>query len=264
MTINPTKDLIMKHFLLLFILSLLIGKDIQAQKINDFEVALGGNQGYFKDYQFSPLHYKETGALLSLEYSRRKVEGNSLFTAKLDAGLDFLNADIADYLTTNIWDLDIEVAYLRKVNVATKFDLFVGPQYHTKVNFIDFNGLGGFSWLFAHSMDLKARAEYQLPNNQSLSSSLSIPLVGFLNRPVHNTYDKELLEAFEERFLGFIFSGDLATVNKYVAFDWETKYRRPLTKKTDLSVTYALAYQRVTDDTEFTHLQNQLRVGIVF
>lgn len=254
----------MKKIILLLLLSFFIGQEVQAQQINDFEIALGGNQGYFKDYKFSPLHYNETGALLSLEYSRRKVEGNSILTAKLDAGMDFLNTDIADYLKTNIWDVDIEAAYLRKLPVATKFDLYAGAQYHTKINFVDFGGLDGFSWLFNHSLDLKVRGEYPLANNQSLSSSLSIPIVGFLNRPVHTTYDKDLLEAFEERFIGFIFSGDLSSVNKYVAFDWETKYRRPLTKKMDLAVTYALAYQRVTDDTEFTHLQNQLRVGIVF
>jgi len=250
--------------MLFFLWSVVMSGHIQAQKINDFEIALGVNQGYLKDYKFSPLHYKETGALLSMEYSRRKVAGKSILTAKLDAGIDYLNSDVADYLKSNVWDFDLEVAYLRKLEASTKFDLFVGGQYHTRVNFIDFGGLNGFSWLFAHTLDIKARAEYQLPNNQSLSSSLSIPVVGLLNRPGYNIYDKEILEAFEERFIQFIFTGDVGSVNKYVAFDWETKYRRPLTKKMDLAITYGLAYQRVTDDTQFTHLQNQLRVGIIF
>ncbi|MGC3945701.1 MAG: hypothetical protein QM762_14465 [Chryseolinea sp.] len=90
---------------------------------------------------------------------------------------------------------------------------------------------------------------------------MSIPLLTNLVRPPYNGFDQYIVE-HENEVAHLSVRGKTATFNKYIAFDWKTRYQYNLSERVGLVFNFLLRYQFVAGDNNVKHLQNQLTTGI--
>lgn len=262
------KNLLKLKLLFLLLFSFLFN-NVFAQKENNSsrkEIAafVGYDYGYYKDLNFSPLNYKIKGVAFSLKYNSLSRNGNSIFSAAVNFAPINLHSKASQYFITSDIIGKVELSYLRKIKKSSnKYALFLGGQYSSDVHFVDYEGLRAFSFLFAHTLDVKGVLQYQINENHFLKSSLSIPVFGNIVRPPFGGFDKEL-DANRDKIFRLITNGDFGSFNKYIAFDWSTEYAIQLSKKWDFKFLYSLIYQRTPGNQKLITLQNRIHIGAAF
>lgn len=255
------------YFLLLLILLTTItnAQDKQTNspdyKQAELTLKIGLNQAYLKDLQISKLHYRQTGLVYGIDFSRKKQK--SIFNIRLDYHNIKGKTDASDYFTltgNHVGNLSIE--YLRKLKKApAKWSFYLGPQFKTSFSYFDWGGQSSFSFLINHSLGLTLHTDYILSKKHSLHSTLSLPLFNLLVRPPWAGYDLEL-ETNLDKPLKLITNGDLTSVNKYRAMDWYFNYRNQLSEQWALNFQYRFQYQLITGERQINFMQNQYFVGL--
>ena len=236
----------------------------EKELLNQIGIAIGTNQGFVKDLNFSALNYRESGLLYSLEYIRKQRNGKGILIADADVSLGKLKTKASDFFTSNNTMANLEVSYLRKINLKSpKWETFVGVQYNTYLQILDWYDFESFSFLATHGIGPKAMVSFKLNHRNRFQTSLFLPLFQNLVRPPYNGIDETIIEN-QDNTLKLIVSGKLASLNKYFAFDWKLNYSFALTQRFDLNVSYVLRYQNVNEVNKFVHLQNQLTTGLTF
>ena len=155
---------------------------------NSIGLAIGLNTGAFQDLHFSPLIYQEIGPAYNLNYRKKKENKRRLWTANLFFSNGKLTTEASDLLECRYIIADIEVACLKQLNeTKEKFDFYIGAGYHLDFGVIIFNDvLQSFTFLVAHSLDLKGQVNYELNEKNELLGSLSLPLATLLVRPPYS------------------------------------------------------------------------------
>lgn len=260
----------MNNFILLNLL-FLISISIKAQNSyeeedlrNQIAIAIGFNQGFVKDLNFSVLNYRENGSSYSLEYNRKQRNDRGIWIFNADVSLGKIKTKATDFFTSNTTMVNLEVSYLRKVKLEkSKWQMFVGGQYNSYLQILDWNDLESFSFLATHGIGPKVLVNFKLNYRNRFRTSFFIPLFQNLVRPPYNGIDESIIEN-QDNTLKLIVSGKPAFLNKYFAFDWKLNYIYVLTRKFDLKFSYLLRYQNVNEINKFIHLQNQVTTGLNF
>jgi len=225
---------------------------------NRIGLSLANNIGYFKDSNFSTLNYKQSGQTLGLQYTKLK---KNRFNVRLDFSPSELNSDFSEVFKAAhlIGNLSLQYQW-RMPSQNDKLQWYVGPEYKSNLNLIDFRGFFAFSALIAHSLNVSGTAYYQIGERHRLKGSFAIPIVSIMVRPPYNGYD-EALAVNENNPLKLITNGKPMSINKYQAFDLGLEYDFQLLKCLDIKLGYALHYQRVKDVHTLVHAQNQIILG---
>ncbi|WP_423148380.1 hypothetical protein [Rubrolithibacter danxiaensis] len=229
---------------------------------NKIGIEAGINVGYLKDRNFSPLNYNETGAIFSLNYIHVKPAMKSILTADLDFTNGKLKADPTDFFNAISLSGNLEVSLLWKVSQSKNNRLlfFLGPQYNSYLQYIDWNERETWSYLTTHGIDLKGSVLYKLSDKKTFQSSLSIPIVQLLVRPPYNGFDQYIVQN-QEKVLKILLRGELASFDKYYGFDWKTLYKYAASNHLDFNLSYMLRFQQVNGFNKMVHFQNQLTAG---
>lgn len=229
---------------------------------NKIGIQLGYNQGYLKDLNFSVLNYQEGGVMYSLQYSRQQPNGKSIFNVDGDFSLGKLKTSASDDLTSSITMSNLEISYVRLLSPkeqTTRF--YLGGQYNTYLQILDWNNLESFSFLVTHGVGVKGLLAYNFNPKHQFTTTLFIPIFQNLVRPPYNGIDETVLEN-QDNTVKLIFLGKPSSFNTYVAFDWTFNYAYSLSNKFALTATYLVRYQQVIEINRTKHLQNQLTVGM--
>ena len=228
---------------------------------NQIGFEIGINKGYFKDLNFSSLNYREGGTLFSLNYIRWKPDRQHMFTADVDFASGKMKSDVTEFFDAQHILGNIELSFLWQLRLMENRNLsfFLGPQYNSFIQYVDWNDQSGWSYLATHGLNIKGFVRYKA-SRRSFETSLSIPLVQVFVRPPYNGYDLFIQENSEDVFK-IIFRGELASFNEYVAVDWKTVYRYAASNHVDFVFGYLFRYQGVSGYNKVTHFQNQLTFG---
>ena len=249
------------HSLIFWSVALAQSEDVPVNQIG-FEI--GPHFGYLLDLNFSPLNYRESGILLSLDYKRNSKNGNLLFVADLDYTYGKLKTDADDFFTTPFHQGNIEVSVLFKLRKGKpgKLTFFIGPQYNSFFQYLEWGDeRESWSYLMAHGLNFKCFGAYNITTTSRLETSLSIPLLSNLVRPPYNGFDQYIVD-HSEKVIALSFRGEPATFDKFLAFDWKTTYRYQASDRVGLLLGYMMRYQRVPGANELTQFQNQFTTGL--
>ncbi len=228
---------------------------------NSIGFRVGYDQGYLKDLNFSPLNYNEGGLLYALNYTNQSPNEKGIFNVAFEFSSPQLKAKTSGYLTSYLTMANLEIAYVRRVTTKEKLSLYLGGQYSSYLQIADWQDFESFSFLASHGIGIKGLLSYNLDSKHRFSSSLFIPVFQFLARPPYNGIDEEVIEN-QDNIEKIIFNAKPTSFNQYLAFDWRINYLFSLSKRFDLSATYLLRYQNLSEINKVIHLQNQLSVGL--
>ncbi len=223
-------------------------------------LSAGYNYGWFKDTNYSPLIYTSKGRLFALTYEHEGKKGN-LFQAQLSYSGGEDTTPFSDSFMADFWQGDIELAWLKKLNVANpKTDLYLGGQYHFDLNmniFIDTDY--AFTFLFAHRFELKTKLNHQINQKNSFHLSAAIPVASYVVRPPYTGYDDDL-DANQDKYLKLVSTnGDWRTFNKYFAIKFNAGYNYQLTERIGTSINYDFNFQK---ESQFKQAQHQVKLGL--
>ena len=258
----------MEKYILICLL-LMLGKlgfsqtNTTEQTKNCVGLQVGYNHGYLKDLNFSPLNYKEGGLLYALNYTNQNPNGKVILNVDIEFSSAQLKTKASDYLASNLIMANFETSFVRKVSKEKKLLIYIGGQYSSYLQIIDWQDYESFSFLASHGVGVKGLISYNLTAKHRFSSSLYIPVFQFLARPPYNGIDENIIEN-QDNIAKIIFNGKPVSFNQYLAFDWKINYLYSLSKRFDFSATYLLRYQNVSEINEVVHLQNQLSIGLKF
>ena len=175
-----------------------------------------------------------------------------------------MNSQFSELFEATHWNGNIWIDYLFALpSKSEPLQLFLGPEYRLNLNLIDWQGLNGWTFLFAHNFSVAGAAQYQMGDRHQFNVRLSIPLFSNVVRPPYNGFNESFSER-ENSALKLITVGDLMSLNKYQAFDFSLNYNYQLTSFLDLKLGYELHYQRIVTDHKWILGQHQFLVGTTF
>ena len=229
---------------------------------NQIGLEIGFIKGHYKDLNFSPLNYTENGSLFSVSYVRRKPEGKHLFTADIDFANGQMKSEGSGFFSSQHILGNIEFSFLWRLNQRKNNNLsfFLGPQYNSFIQYVDWNDQSSWTYLATHGLNLKGFVGYKASQRRRFEMSISIPVVQIFVRPPYNGYDLYIQENSENVFK-LIFRGELASFNQYIAVDWKTVYRYAASDHLDFVFGYLFRYQNVSGYNKVTHIQNHFTFG---
>lgn len=234
----------------------------QAAKIRKDQVGLnvGYNFSFLYDRNFSPLFYQEQGIVYSINYEW--IGNKTIFFAGLNFSQGKLMTKISDFFESKYIKGEIDLGYLRRAFTSGngKFQHYLGGGLHSYNHYIDYDDQESFSFLFAHSIDLKYTAMYNISDRNRLQFRISLPVLTLLTRPPYNGYDEELKEN-EESPLKLITNGTITSVNNYFAVNSQFIYSYSLSQRFDMNCQYKFSLHRSQMTEKLVHIQNQIFVG---
>jgi hypothetical protein len=223
----------------------------------------GYMHGYLKDQNFSPLNYVENGILYNINYKKQKPNSKNIFTIGLDFSSSNLYTKASKYFTTSSVIANINLSLVSKIVTKSKKNIciYLGGQYNSYIQYLDWRDQAAFSYIAIHGFSIKGLAQFNIIKKHQIETSLSIPLIQVLARPPYNGLDENIIKN-ENNKVKLIYTGNLTSINKYIAIDWKTCYKKPISKKINLSIAYLLRYQKVTGVNKLIHFQNLLSTGL--
>jgi len=232
-------------------------------RIRTLQIQVGQNFGYFKDLNFSPLNYKMDGILFSADHIRTTKKGNIL-RYHLDYGQGNLTSSASERFTSGYLIGSAKFDFWKKLNTQNKnLTILLGPGYGFDFDYYEFENQDAISFLVGHNLNVGGMVKYNLNEKHTLSSSFSLSLLSFVNRPPYAGFDEQL-EIEADKPLKLLTSVETASLNKYISFDWGLNYTYQMTSKLDLNLGYNLKYQRYNDVKQFTQAQNQINLGLTY
>ncbi|AFM02608.1 hypothetical protein Fleli_0106 [Bernardetia litoralis DSM 6794] len=232
-------------------------------KKNTIGMQAGYTQSYIKDLNYSPLNYSAQGFNIGLSYERITKKEN-LFFLKTDFSSSTLSHKISDKFDADRYLVNLEIGYLKNIHLSNeKLNLKIGGSYHSYIDATFFDGIEAITFFTLHGVDISTRFSYQISSKKRLTTSLSVPVFGLLVRPPYTGWDKFIIESQDTPAKVF-FRGDLASINKYVALNWNLNYSYSLSPKWNLSAQYQLRYYKTKELDLAKYLTNQLSFGANF
>lgn len=246
-------------------LLLLFSLSLKAQKKNTIGLSYGLNSSLLKDLNFSPMHYKETGHLFSMQYLRDRPNKKNIFEVSIDFSFGKIKTEASAFFTSNFIYGKINAFYYRnfKTSKTGKFNFCAGAGYTTNVFFFEWNDYEAFSYVATHGLTINFKTKYLINKRNQIVTTISVPFLQLLARPPYNGRNEFIIEN-QNSPAKIFFNGKFTSFNKYYGFSWITKYNFSVNKLIDLSVNYNLNLQKVTGSNKLIHLQNQVQAGLNF
>ncbi len=234
-------------------------------KNHQLSVLVGANQGFVKDANFSALNYSENGLLYALKYVKHKSNRKSFFQIDIDYSDSDLTTITSEHFTSLSTLANVEISYLRKLKQPKNEQLtfYLGGQYFFSLQILDWLNFEAFSFTAVNGIGLKGHVHYNINKKSMINSSLFIPLIQNLSRPPYNGIDEFILKN-EDNSAAIIFAGEIATINKYLGFDWSVNYSYSLFNHFNIITSYTLRYKKLPKVNKMIHLQNQITVGLTY
>ena len=250
-----------KYITTIIIIVCFFSVDINAQdRFSSLNLTLGFNNGLLKDENFSPLNYSHSGLLYGIEYL--KVNNENKFATSVDYYNSILETDVSGNFEADLTIVNFKASYQWSIkNINSKLKLHIGGELHASVNYINYNDKDAYSFLAAYSLNLKPSITYNFNNKNSINSSFSFPLIGFLVQPPYNGFDEQL-EDNEDKPLKLLTDGEVTLPNKYFSFNWNVKYMFKIGKKINPFVKYQFNYQQASKSHSFKQVINQVTLGL--
>lgn len=184
-----------KLLLFLFGLTLFQALPMDAQSLepvyrNQITLTIGGQKGYFKDENFSPLNYRSGGLRFGLGYDRITTTGQ-LISAELGVNLTTLTANVPEPRKPDRFLIDLSLGYFKALPGETEDRQFhLGLKYRTYADITLYEGSEALSFFALHGVEVAGRGSWRTGTKSRLHSAVSLPVFGLLVRPPYTGWDK--------------------------------------------------------------------------
>lgn len=249
---------------IILILAFTASTNIFGQVNNVKKHSVGLSAGYnfssVYDHKFSPLLYSERGTNYLLNYIR--INDKAILSMALNFSEGELKTKASRFFDSKYIKAEIDFGYLRRAFASANSNImqYLGTGLHSYNHYIDYDGQGSFSFLIAHSIDLKYTINYRCANRNNLQLRISLPVVTLVVRPPYNGYDEELKENRSEPFR-LITNGKIASINNYFAITNQLIYSYSLTQRFDINCQYKFGLYYTRFEEKLVHIQNQIFIG---
>lgn len=223
------------------------------------QIGIGYTQLYTKDLIFSPLNYSGNGLLYNLAYERQSKSGNNRFTLSAAFSSDDLKASTPNTINPIYIYADAGLSFTTRLFASkqSKTEYFLGAAYNTRAFYMDYDDQEAFSYTATHGLSILGVLEHQLSSKNWFRTSLSVPFVQLLARPPYNGIDAFIIEN-QDNVAQILFSGKLASFDRFQAFFWKTDYYHAVSRFFDVGLRYDLGYQKTTQPVKAILWQHQL------
>ncbi len=247
---------------------------------NHFRIGIGVDYIKTLDFKVSPIMYQALRNNLHFGYENRLKKG--IFLVNLNVFLGTLKpsdgisrkiyyeeTDIYgnvknDFLELKLMQMgvNLEIGYLPRLTkiTNTKAIFYAGGSLSENLTFNpSFMSIGTINFV---SLSPKVMLDYYLPNGKPIIVSLSFPVVSLVTRlPYHNA------PAYPDKNnIGAFFTGNniVKTVNHFQNAQFSAKYNWLVLKKLSVDVAYSFFWMHHYEHEHFTHVGNQVSLGINF
>ena len=238
------------------------GRDEVIRK-NILQLQFGPELGYFKDLNFSPLNYSNSGLVIDFSYQRYLKNANRLFVSTGISSGD-LNTAVSEFNTSDHYNFNLELGFLKNIPInASELKLWLGGQYHFYFDAIFYEGTEAITFYGLHGFDLTGSISWDISSKHELSSTISLPVFGLLLRPPWTGWDKYIVE-HEDNRLPLYFRGKWTSLNDFLAFNWNIQYHFAITPGWSLTAEYQFRYYRTDELKTAIIMSNQFTAGTRF
>lgn len=234
-----------------------------AQYKNSVEISYNIIGGHLKDINFSPLIYTIKANTFGLNYSHQNPQGKNFTELQFDYGQGEITTKVSDFFTTNITLVNINITQLRKISVTKneKLATYLGAQYQSKTQLLSWRMFESYSFAASYGLGIKGLAIYRFNKKHSLQTSIALPMVGLIVRPPYAGNDDYITANGEDK-LKVLTHGKIASLNEYIAVDWQTNYKYNISKRFDAQLKYSMNFQQYNIPKKAILLQNNISLGI--
>ena len=238
------------------------GRDEVIRK-NILQLQFGPELGYFKDLNFSPLNYSNSGLAINFGYQRYLKNDNRLF---FSAGFspDELKTDASEFNTSDHYNLNLELGFLKNIRTnSPKIKTQLGGQYHAYFDIVFYDSESAITFYGLHSLDLTGSISWDISSRHALSSTISLPVFGLLIRPPWTGWDTYISE-HEANRLPLFFRGKWTSLNDFFAVNLNIQYQFAIGPGWDLTAKYLFRYCRTDELKTAIIASNQFTIGASF
>lgn len=223
----------------------------------------GFNNGAIRDYNISPLIYKNFGPSFGFDYERLSANKKNLFLGNVIYIGGKGTTIASDSLTTEYIDGAISFAWLRKTtDLPKQGKLYVGGGYASSINFMQFNNVfESFSFTLSHGLSLNARGLWNFDEKQSLDVGLASPIFSLLVRPPFAGYNSELERNLERPLRLITNDGNWVSVNTFFMLNSRIRYQYHFNEKFSGTFAYNFMIQSLA---RVRHYGHQCTLGIIY
>ena len=223
------------------------------QAVYRISISTGIHRYYTRDKVYSPLIYKGTGAPLDIEYLNHKTKRDyriylnytqTKVTSSITSNKDGFYSNYFDFLNINLG-----FHYLRYIQSYRGWDIQLGGIWD---NFILYKNqvfiYDNSQWSLDMFSELKVACHARKAINEKshIQADISYPLLSYVMWRVYapQHFPEKILQYDEDKLSvgALLKSGDFLTLNKFVNFEFSTRYYLSLSKHLGLSMVYMFQY----------------------
>lgn len=229
---------------------------------NELQLKLGYNQGYFKDINYSPLNYTESGLLVTLAYDRT-LRNNANLHFLLDFSSGVLSSEVSPYFDALPILANLEIGYLKSLKNTQNLQIRGGGLLFSKADMVFYDDTEAVTFTFLNGLALASNIEYSISAKHQFNSGISIPILFVLARPPFTGWDKEVDENADNP-VRLITDGHITSLQDYIGINFKLGYQYRISERFTLTADYQLKYQSTEHRKSLTSLRNQFQIGSSF
>jgi len=257
----------MKKLLLIFksllITCTVLGQNDLTSIKNYLTIQPGISYLSLKDQTFSPIVFSGTSPTIKLGFGqnrRNEARWNTDISASY-GNIDYQN----EYFPSAYLSAQFSFNYLSKFKSLGKANLFLGAQFRSVLNILDFEGFNSGSWYSAQQLEPMLIYDFRISEEQSITAQFSYPIASLVSRP---RYSKdEFVVANSANIPKILYSRmNLYSLNKLINPNFKLGYSYDF-RKVVFSITGEYDYLQVNSITKYyknewgLNLSFQLKIG---
>lgn len=240
---------------------LLYAQSDQVNVQNRFSVKVGISHLSLKDRVFSPIKISGIVPRIELAFEQKK-QHQTLWSSGIT--VNYGNLDYKGNLfPTTAASLQLYFNYLKGIKSSKNANIYLGGQYNSTVNLLDYDGFSSGSWYSAQQFEAILKYQFSISRKQLVEIQLSYPLASLVSRPDYAGLD-EFVVVNSDKIPKILYSNlKVYSLNKLFNPRFALVYSHQL-EKTLLSLTASYEYLQVNSIRRYFENGWSLSIGVHF
>ncbi len=248
----------------LFVYQFVFGQNDSTKISNSLKIEAGVDFISLKDQTFSPTVFSGNTPMFGLGFSQN-IRNEKLWNT--DISISYGNIDYKnEYFTSTYIAAQFRFNYLWKIRSLKNSKIFLGGQFGSVINLLDYDGFNSAGWFTAQQLEPVLIYTYTISEKHSISGQFSHPIVSLVSRPSYAGID-EFVVINSDNVPKILYSRmKLFSLNKLINPNLELKYSYKL-KRTIFSISANYSYLQVNSVRKYyknkfgLNLELQIKLG---
>ncbi|MEE9439266.1 MAG: hypothetical protein V3V14_09730 [Saprospiraceae bacterium] len=227
--------------------------------INKITIQSGASYLALKDQTFSPIVFSGVIPSIRLGFNQNRYNEKLWNT---DISLSYGNIDYKNkYFKSTFIAAQFTFNYLWKIRSFKNSKIFLGGQFKSVLNLLDYDGFNSAGWFTAQQLEPILIYTYAISGRQSISGQFSYPIMSLVSRPSYAGID-EFVVVNSDNVPKILYSRmKLYSLNKLINPNIELKYSYTL-KRSIFSISANYSYLQVNSVRKY--YKNTLGLNLIY